>query len=283
MPGKVQSAYWRYDLDPERFYALLPDVTLEAEPGTTARYSNLGFGLLGHALELAAKNPLNELFQEHICKPLGLAHTALHVDADLLVVTGYSTPPPLPERASYQHRLAGSGGLVTSAGDLAKFLAAHMKPGTFSSNTLATLHTPTKLKNGALTRRALGWSIDGDQAMLSKNGGRNKCSAWIDFAKVAPFSGIRWENDQPIDRVQGRWSPLASIDGIPVDRIMTRAKNEFGEQARMRFGEDLPELLATMGHNPDWEVTLGLKSTDGKVEEAKVRMTEADREQVRDK
>lgn len=162
MPGKVQSAYWHYDLDPERFYALLPDVTLEAEPGTTARYSNLGFGLLGHALELAAKNPLNELFQEHICKPLGLAHTALHVDADLLVVTGYSTPPPLPERASYQHRLAGSGGLVTSAGDLAKFLAAHMKPGTFSSNTLATLHTPTKLKNGALTRRALGWSIDGD-------------------------------------------------------------------------------------------------------------------------
>jgi CubicO group peptidase (beta-lactamase class C family) len=315
-------------LEPQRLYDLLADVALEFDPGADELYSNLGFGLLGHALELAAEKPLDQLLQELLCDPLKLERTAFHVDDQLPVATGYSTPPQLPEGHSYRERLAGSGGLVTSAGDLAKFLAAQLEPGLFSSVMLAQLHTETKLADGSLATTALGWSVRSNEfvgRILKKNGGRNNASAWIGFApehgvgvalvancgapdvdpigywllercisrgrkpvtkfgyaKVAPFTGVRWENDRPIVRVKDRWSPLVSIDGIPIERIMEFAQKEFGAKARKRFAEDLVELLSKLGHDPEWKVTLGLKQENGRVEQIQLRMTEGNRTLVRE-
>ena len=325
----VQSVEWRYALEPARLYELLADVTLEFTPGTGERYSNLGFGLLGHVLELAANRPLNELLQELVCAPLELEHTAYHVDPELPHATGYTTPPRLPERYSYKRRLAGSGGLVTSIGDLAKFLNAHLIPGRFSTNLLAELHTAVMLESGVPAGRALGWSIEGNHPagrILGKNGGRKNCTAWIGFApahrvgvavvsnigrpdvdpigrwllersvpgghrpvtdhgyaKVAPFNDLRWENDVPVVRVGEHWAPLVSIDGIPIERIMQHARKEFEDRARMRFGEDLPEVLGTMGLKPDWELTLGLRGNDGAVRQMRARMTEANRGLIRER
>jgi CubicO group peptidase (beta-lactamase class C family) len=328
IPGRVQSVEGRYQLEPQRLYDLLADVTLDFDPGTDELYSNLGFGLLGHAIELATDKPLDQLLQEVLCDPLKLERTAFHVDAKFPVATGYSTPPQLPEGHSYRERMAGSGGLVTSAGDLAKFLAAQMKPGLFTREMLAQLHTPSMLSNGSMAGTALGWSVRSNEfvgRILKKNGGRNNASAWIGFApdhgvgvavvancgapdvdpigywllersvpggrnpvtkygyaKVSPFTGVRWENDRPIVRVQDRWSPLVSIDGIQIDRIMEFAQSEFGGKARMRLAEDLVELLSKMGHDPEWKVTLGLKKEDGRVEQMQIRMTEENRTLVRD-
>lgn len=327
VPGPVQSVEGRYDLEAQRLYDHLAKVGLEFDPGTNDLYSNLGFGLLGHALERAAKKPLNQLLQEMLCEPLQLERTAYHVDAELAVATGYTTPPQLPEAHSYRDRMAGSGGLVTSVGDLAKFLAAQMKPGLFTSEMLAQMHAKTKMKNGTTISRALGWSIDLSRnvgLVLSKNGGRGNASAWMGFmpdhgvgvavitnigepdvdsigrwllersvpgartptskhgyAKVAPFTGVRWEKDRPLVQVEDRWYPLISIDGIPMDRIVAFAQEKYGQIARKRFAEDLPEVLSSMGHDPDWEVTLGLEGEDGEVELRQIKMTEHNRNLVR--
>jgi CubicO group peptidase (beta-lactamase class C family) len=101
------------------------------------------------------------------------------------------------------------------------------------------------------------------------------------YAKIAPFTGVRWEKDRPIVRVQDQWRRLVSINGIPIERIMEFAKKEFDDKARKRFAEDLVELLAKMGHEPDWEVTLGLKSENGEVEQVEVMMTKENRDLVR--
>ena len=63
---------------------------------------------------------------------------------------------------------------------------------------------------------------------------------------------------------------------------MEFAQKEFGDKARKRFAEDLVELLAKMGHEPQWEVTLGLETSDGEIEQVKVMMTEENRERVRE-
>ena len=324
----VQSVEVRYDLEPQRLYDLLAKVNLESDPGTSRLYSNLGFGVLGHALELASGKSLNQLLQEMLCEPLQLERTAYHVDGDLAVATGYTTPPQLPEGHSYRKRLAGSGGLVTCVGDLAKFLAAQMKPGLFTGDMLEQLHAEAELKDGSMIDGALGWSLDTRHpagVIVSKNGGRGNASAWMGFvpefgvgvavitnvgrpdvdsigrwllersvpggskptskhgyAKVAPYSGVRWEEDRPIVRVGDRWSRLVSIDGIPIDQIMAFAEKEFGGIARKRFAEDLPELLSKMGHNPDWEVVLGLGAETGSVETLRVRMTGENRNRVRE-
>ena len=72
-----------------------------------------------------------------------------------------------------------------------------------------------------------------------------------------------------------------SIDEIPVDLIMEFANKEYGEKARQRLAEDLVRLLADMGHEPDWNVTLGLKKPDGRVDQAEVLMTADNRRQAR--
>ena len=185
IPGRVQSVEGRYELEPKRLYEHLDEVDLEFDPGTGELYSNLGFGLLGHALEVAAAKPFDRLLQELLCEPLKLEGTSIHVD-QLRVATGYSSSVPRREREHfYRERLAPSGGLIASAPDLAKFLAAQMEPGFFSSETLAQLHTPSRLVDGSNARTALGWSIGSHHTLgpiVQKNGGRNNCSAWIGFS-----------------------------------------------------------------------------------------------------
>jgi CubicO group peptidase (beta-lactamase class C family) len=328
--GRIQSVEGRYELEPQRLYEQLAKVRLVFDPGTDELYSNFGVGLLGHVLELAAGKPFERLLQEMVCEPLHLERTAIHVNDKMRVATGYGSR--IPRRAEghpYSERFAASGGLIASAADLAQFLAAQMKPGVFSEEMLAQLHTPTRLSDGSMAGTALGWSVvsgvsDGRIRVLEKNGGRNNGGAWIGFApdygvgvvvvtncgepsvdpigewllerlipgghrpvtkdgyaNVAPYSGVRWENDRPVVRVGGRWSRLVSIDGLPVERIMEFSQREFGDKARKRFAEDLVELLSKMGHDPEWEVTLGLDKNDGQVEQLKVRMTEENRALVR--
>jgi CubicO group peptidase (beta-lactamase class C family) len=159
---------------------------LEFNPGTTELYSNLGFGLLGHVLERAAGKPFDQLLKDMLCDPLRLERTAINDNDKLRVATGYSsTSSRREEKHSYRERFASSGGLITSAPDLAQFLAAQMKLGLFPSEMLAQLHTPTKLSNGSMARTALGWTIRSNATagrILEKNGGRNNCGAWIGFA-----------------------------------------------------------------------------------------------------
>jgi CubicO group peptidase (beta-lactamase class C family) len=329
VPGPVQSVEGWYRLEPQRLYEQLANVELDFSPGTDERYSNLGFGLLGHALQCAAGEPFDQLLQEMICDPLQLERTAIPTDDTLRPATGYgSSGWRLKTRHSFRERLAPSGGLVASVEDLARFLAAQMKPGVFSSGMLEQLHTESTLSDGARARRTLGWSVSPSDyvgRILQKNGGRSNCSAWIGFApehgvgvaivtncggpdvdamgrwllersvpgahqpvtmygyaKVAPYTGVRWENDRPIVRVREQWSPLVSIDGIPIGRIMRSAEEEFGRLARKRFAEDLVEVLSTMGHDPEWTVTLGLERADGQIEQFKVLMTEHNRTLVRE-
>lgn len=329
VPGPVQAVEGWYELDPQRLYDHLANVKLESDPGTAEEYSNLGFGLLAHALEGAADKPLAQLLQELICDPLKLEKTAIQASDKIRPATGYDDSGRNVERThSFRERLAGSGGLVTSVEDLSKFLAAQLEPGVFTKEMLEELHTRTRLSDNSMTGTALGWSIKYSNFIgrfMAKSGGRSNCSAWIGFsqeyrtgvavvtncggpdvdrigrwllehsisggykpvtkhgtARVSPYTGVRWENDRPIVRVQDRWSPLVSINEIPVDQIMEFANQEYGEKARQRFTEDLVRLLSEMGNEPNWNVTLGLEAPDGQVEQMQILMTEDNRYRARE-
>jgi CubicO group peptidase (beta-lactamase class C family) len=191
---------------------------LEFDPGTDELYSNLGFGLLGHALERAAGKPFDQLLQEIVCEPLQLERTTIHINDKLRLATGYSSSSPRREREhSYRERFASSGGLIASAPDLAQFLAAQMKPGFFSSEMLEQLQTSTKLSAGSMSRHTLGWSVRSNEfvgRILEKNGGRNNCSAWIGFAPdhrvgVAVVTNCGEPSVDPI----GRWLLERSVPG----------------------------------------------------------------------
>lgn len=186
VPGRVQIAEDWYALQPRRLYDHLSRIELDSNPGTNERYSNLGFGLLGHALERAAGEPLDQLLTRLICEPLELRQTTIPFDASVRAATGYDEGGT--DRAithSRAERLAGSGGLVTSAEDLCKFLSAHFDTRIFSSATLDQLQTPTRFPGGTTADTSLGWSIRIRPFVgryMKKNGGRQNASAWIGYS-----------------------------------------------------------------------------------------------------
>ena len=187
VPGQVQSVEGRYELEPQRLYDHLAAVELASDPGTFREYSNLGFGLLGHVLERAANEPFDRLMKERILEPLGLESTAIQGDPEIQPATGYARRSRGGAEATHslKERLAGSGGLITSTADLAKFLIAQMEPGVFSREVLEQLHAETRLFSGADSGTALGWrvrSLKEVGPILEKNGGRSNCSAWIGYS-----------------------------------------------------------------------------------------------------
>jgi CubicO group peptidase (beta-lactamase class C family) len=57
---------------PESAYHLTKFVSLESEPGTAVRYSDVGYLLLGHLLEKVSGKRLDELYGREIAAPIGV-------------------------------------------------------------------------------------------------------------------------------------------------------------------------------------------------------------------
>ncbi len=79
--GELDNPYGTYDQS--RLKRTLAGLTLDRPIGSRFEYSNLGVGLLGHALSHAAKTKnYEELLVQRICKPLELADTRLRLSEE---------------------------------------------------------------------------------------------------------------------------------------------------------------------------------------------------------
>ncbi|MFK8111248.1 MAG: serine hydrolase, partial [Rubripirellula sp.] len=104
------------------------------------------------------------------------------------------------------------------------------------------------------------------------------------FAKLAPFTDVRWNDEQPIVQIDSEWYSLVSLDEILTKDVVAFSQKQYGSKWKMRFGEDLVELLSSMGHKPKASVRL-VVVPHGKAKRRTlnaVAMTQANRESVRD-
>ncbi len=145
----------------------LAHTRLEREPGEAWGYSNLGYALLSAVAAEAGGAPYHEQLTQRVLTPLGMLHSGIFVG---------DTPPGLascywPEDEELTSRepwrfgtACAFSGLVSDAGDLARFLAAQMERGEgalLAPETLAYLHGPRVNLDGAGGRAmAPGWFID---------------------------------------------------------------------------------------------------------------------------
>lgn len=120
---------------PDRLYAFLAGYTLKYAPGTRYVYSNLGAGLLGHALSLKAGQPFDEMVVARVCDPLGLNDTRVTLTPDqrARVAPGYlqiAEAPyfanPFPSSYAPLPALGGAGSLRSTARDMLTYLAANL-------------------------------------------------------------------------------------------------------------------------------------------------------------
>jgi serine-type D-Ala-D-Ala carboxypeptidase len=143
-------------------------VPLTAAPGTRAEYSDIGFILLGEALQKLADEPLDKFCQREIFSKLNLAQTTFTPPQDQKLLI-----PPTEDDRTYRHRLiqgevndenasvlggvAGHAGCFSTAFDVSAFAQCMLQDGSplVKKETLEIFTCRQDLPAG--TSRALGW------------------------------------------------------------------------------------------------------------------------------
>lgn len=157
-PADPRNPYADYTV--ERLYAFLGGHQLTRDIGERTEYSNLGAGLLGHALARRAGTSYEQLVTERILAPLGMTSTRVVLrqeDRDRLA-PGHS--PGGREVPNWDlDALAGAGALRSSVNDMLTFAAANLRP---PEGVLGRAIRASHVPRAAMTARAksgLLWGI----------------------------------------------------------------------------------------------------------------------------
>ena len=117
------------DYDEAQLLRFLGDFKATVARDSRWEYSNLGFGLLGYALGRAAGTSYAQLLAERVLEPLGMTRSTLSLP-------GRAIPGRVDGHDASRRRvppwhldvLAGAGGLVMPAADLARYARAALRP-----------------------------------------------------------------------------------------------------------------------------------------------------------
>jgi len=171
--------------DPATFVSdlLAKHAMLGFDPRAKARYSNLGFLVLGQVIEAAAGCPFQDHVREQVLQPLGMAHTGFaYPNEAASVATGYQRrrslmapllrrllPPGIlgPNQDGYVsfHRFyvdgPAYGGLVGPVKDAARFLQMHLRDGELEGTRILTAESAVAMRQirtpGRRFDLGLGW------------------------------------------------------------------------------------------------------------------------------
>lgn len=105
-------------------------------------YNNAHYATAGHVAEVITGQPWAQVLADRITGPLGMAATTTY---DPRLTTGdFAAPHVGDRRIAFQRRRYDlpSGGMVTSADDLGRWLLARLGQSSISSTVLQALHTP---------------------------------------------------------------------------------------------------------------------------------------------
>jgi D-alanyl-D-alanine-carboxypeptidase/D-alanyl-D-alanine-endopeptidase len=110
----------------EQLYAFLSGHTLTRDIGARYEYSNVGVGLLGHALARRCGTTYERLVRDRITGPLGMGDTAITLSPDLKkrLAHGHDEDGRPVPNWDLKEATAGAGALRSTANDLLTFLAA---------------------------------------------------------------------------------------------------------------------------------------------------------------
>lgn len=143
-------ARMREDMTPaEILKAFAVDQPLEFEPDTKYRYTDTGYILLGMLIEKVSGQTYADFVQKRFFEPLGLKHMRYGSETELIpgLVPGYTKgPKPCAYRSTTQ--AFASGGLVSDADDVARWLLALYEGKVLKPESLGRMMAPLKLKDG---------------------------------------------------------------------------------------------------------------------------------------
>jgi serine-type D-Ala-D-Ala carboxypeptidase len=221
LPGYVE--FFRNVSTPAALYRACLELTLQAEPGTRAEYSDPGFILLGKALEVLTQEHLATWVGREVFLPLGLSATGFCPAAGARPAI-----PPTEEDATLRHRriqgevqdenawllkgAAGHAGLFSNVPDLLRFSGEILTASASESNGSnlfdpATVRLFSEQQGPAGSSRALGWDTPSKESSSGRyfsshsigHLGFSGCSLWIDMdagVAIALLTNRTWPDRQ---------------------------------------------------------------------------------------
>ena len=136
---------------------------LQFEPGSTWRYNNSGYYLLGAIIEEVSGQPYHAFLEQRIFAPLGMAHTAYEghersqwpsAAGHTLADKGFGAARTLGKNQSY-----AAGELVSTVDDLAKWDAAIAGNKLLKPETWQRAFTSYRLSDGKDSNYGYGWEM----------------------------------------------------------------------------------------------------------------------------
>ena len=180
-PKDPDNPYADYTVD--QMYAFLSGYQLPRDIGAEYEYSNLGVGLLGHALSLRAGKSYEALVTERILQPLGMSDTRITLNeaAKAHLARGHGATGKAVANWDLP-TLAGAGAIRSTANDLLKFLAANLDSSSKPLGAvLATTHFARRDVDAARMKIGLNWHILTalDRPLVWHNGGTGGYRSFI--------------------------------------------------------------------------------------------------------
>lgn len=216
-PADADNPYADYTV--ARLYEFLSKYELPRDVGAQYEYSNLGAGLLGHALALRAKKDFETLVRERIATPLKMSSTTVALSPELAKRLAPGHDPELQPAANWDlPTLAGAGALRSTANDMLTFLGAFLG---YAKSPLAPAMASmlkTRKPAGENMEVALGWHVatkDGRE-IVWHNGGTGGYRSFIGFdpksrTGVVVLSNAATSQDDLGRHLLDRSAPLVQV------------------------------------------------------------------------
>lgn len=189
------------DYSAERLYAYLVVQGLTKPADATPLYSNLGFGLLGQALENRAGLDYAKLLSELVSGPLCMTDTVVQLDParKARLIQGH-TNDRKPAGPWEFDAFAGAGAIRSTADDMLKYLASQMQPApcesganSYHARTLvAAIKRSQTLQSelGADAKIAYGWIFNPKTGSYWHNGGTGGYTSFAFFNPQRNYAAV---------------------------------------------------------------------------------------------
>ena len=135
---------------------------LNSAPGSEYMYNNGGYNLLATILKRATNQSLGQFAGANIFKPLGMAHTHVQDDVDVLVpnrASGYTRDARGWRAAKPDGGVVGNAGMYSTVGDLLQWEDNFDHPRVGSQLMLDSMGKPPALPAGSASDHGVGFAL----------------------------------------------------------------------------------------------------------------------------
>jgi len=178
-------------------YSFLGKYRLERAPGSQWEYSNVGVGLLGHALARRAGVGYEDLMRRRLFDPLGMTSTRITVDAEQGVrrATGHNAKL-VPVPAWTGEGIAAAGGLSSTAADLLKFAADVLDSASPRKAVYARMTSVKRPSAEKRVQQTLGWDLFrlGPNEIIAHSGGTFGFESRLLVDRTRKRAVVAWAN-----------------------------------------------------------------------------------------